>query len=79
MNEKFDIIVVGGGIVGLATAYKLTLMHPNKKVLVLEKEKEADFVRRISWAGLRRVDFLVFAGLPFERSHSIGEDCLVVL
>lgn len=40
MNEKFDIIVVGGGIVGLATAYKLTLMHPNKKVLVLEKEKE---------------------------------------
>lgn len=40
MNENFDVIVVGGGIVGLATAYKLTLMHPNKKILVLEKEKE---------------------------------------
>ncbi len=40
MNEKFDVIIVGGGIVGLATAYKLTTMHPNKKILVLEKEKE---------------------------------------
>jgi L-2-hydroxyglutarate oxidase len=40
MNPEFDVIIVGGGIVGLATAYKLTLMHPNKKILVLEKEKE---------------------------------------
>lgn len=40
MNEKYDVIIVGGGIVGLATAYKLTTMHPNKKILVLEKEKE---------------------------------------
>ncbi|MDZ4664841.1 MAG: L-2-hydroxyglutarate oxidase [Bacteroidota bacterium] len=40
MEQNFDVIVVGGGIVGLATAYKLTLMHPNKKILVLEKEKE---------------------------------------
>lgn len=40
MENNFDIIIVGGGIVGLATAYKLTLQHPNKKVLVLEKEKE---------------------------------------
>jgi L-2-hydroxyglutarate oxidase len=40
MEQNFDIIIIGGGIVGLATAYKLTLQHPNKKVLVLEKEKE---------------------------------------
>lgn len=40
MNQQFDVIVVGGGIVGLATAYKLTQKHPNKKILVLEKEKE---------------------------------------
>ncbi|MBK9283329.1 MAG: L-2-hydroxyglutarate oxidase [Sphingobacteriaceae bacterium] len=43
MNSEFDIIIIGGGIVGLATAYKLTQMHPNKKVLVLEKEKEVAF------------------------------------
>lgn len=40
MEDSFDIIIVGGGIVGLATAYKLTLQHPSKRILVLEKEKE---------------------------------------
>jgi len=40
MSEKFDVIIVGGGIVGLATALKLVTMHPNKTILVLEKEKE---------------------------------------
>lgn len=35
---KYDIVIVGGGIVGLATAFR-TLQHdPSKKVLVLEKE-----------------------------------------
>lgn len=40
MENNFDIIVIGGGIVGLATALKLTTRHPDKKVLVLEKENE---------------------------------------
>lgn len=40
MEQNFDVIIVGGGIVGLATAYKLTLQLPNHKILVLEKEKE---------------------------------------
>ena len=39
-TTNYDIIIVGGGIVGLATAYKLILQHPNKTILVLEKEKE---------------------------------------
>jgi len=37
-NKHYDIIVVGGGIVGLATAYKINLKYPEKKILVLEKE-----------------------------------------
>lgn len=40
MEQHYDIIVVGGGIVGLATAYKLSNYHPDKKILVLEKEKQ---------------------------------------
>ncbi|MFL5752045.1 MAG: L-2-hydroxyglutarate oxidase [Bacteroidia bacterium] len=38
--QKYDIIVVGGGIVGLASAYKINCKYPSKKILVLEKEKE---------------------------------------
>ena len=33
-----DVIVIGGGIVGLATAYRLTERYPNLRVVVLEKE-----------------------------------------
>ncbi|MDI9861318.1 MULTISPECIES: L-2-hydroxyglutarate oxidase [Flectobacillus] len=35
-----DIIVIGGGIVGLATALKIKEQRPDLKVLVLEKETE---------------------------------------
>ncbi|MDI9875295.1 L-2-hydroxyglutarate oxidase [Flectobacillus rivi] len=35
-----DIIVIGGGIVGLATALKIKEQRPELKVLVLEKETE---------------------------------------
>ncbi|MCE9561847.1 MAG: L-2-hydroxyglutarate oxidase [Planctomycetes bacterium] len=34
----FDLVVVGGGIVGLATAYQFTQRFPGKHVAVLEKE-----------------------------------------
>ncbi len=42
MNGRtdFDIIVIGGGIVGLASAYKITLSHPDTRIAVLEKEEK---------------------------------------
>ncbi len=39
-NIDYDIIIVGGGIVGLAAAYKINTRYPSKRILVLEKEKE---------------------------------------
>ena len=39
MNKNFDIIVVGGGLVGLSTAFKIQEKFPAKRILLLEKEK----------------------------------------
>ncbi|MGF1634284.1 MAG: L-2-hydroxyglutarate oxidase [Phycisphaerae bacterium] len=36
--RQADILIIGGGIVGLATAYQLTRRHPDRTVIVLEKE-----------------------------------------
>ncbi|MEW6125939.1 MAG: L-2-hydroxyglutarate oxidase [Acidobacteriota bacterium] len=33
-----DVIIIGGGIVGLATAYQLLQQYPDKSLLLLEKE-----------------------------------------
>lgn len=37
-GEKYDLIVIGAGIVGLATAWALSRRYPHKKIAVLEKE-----------------------------------------
>lgn len=37
-SEIYDIAIVGGGIVGLGSAYKIQEHYPNKRILVLEKE-----------------------------------------
>lgn len=40
MKKNYDYIIIGGGIIGTATAYKLAQKEPNKSILLLEKEKE---------------------------------------
>jgi len=39
-KTDFDIVVIGGGIVGLASAYKIQCSHPGISVAVLEKEEQ---------------------------------------
>jgi L-2-hydroxyglutarate oxidase len=36
---KYDTIVIGSGLVGLSVAYNLKLKNPDRKILILEKEK----------------------------------------
>jgi L-2-hydroxyglutarate oxidase LhgO len=38
MSPQFDLTIIGGGIVGLATALELTKRYPQYKLAVLEKE-----------------------------------------
>jgi (S)-2-hydroxyglutarate dehydrogenase len=38
MANSFDITIIGGGIVGLATALELTKRYPQRKLAILEKE-----------------------------------------
>uniref|UniRef100_A0A8R1HW95 L-2-hydroxyglutarate dehydrogenase, mitochondrial n=1 Tax=Caenorhabditis japonica TaxID=281687 RepID=A0A8R1HW95_CAEJA len=37
---KYDLVIVGGGIVGCATARQLLIERPNLKIALIEKEKE---------------------------------------
>ena len=39
MEKAFDIAIIGGGIVGAATMYKLQQHNPKLRILLLEKEK----------------------------------------
>ncbi len=43
MSDVYDLVVIGGGIVGLATAWQFQRRFPERKVVVLEKEAELAF------------------------------------
>lgn len=40
MTKPFDVAIIGGGIVGLATTYRLLAARPSLRLIVLEKEPE---------------------------------------
>jgi L-2-hydroxyglutarate oxidase len=40
MASQYDLTIIGGGILGLATALKVTAAHPQVRLLLLEKEAQ---------------------------------------
>ncbi len=43
LQTMYDFLIVGGGIVGLSTAKQLQERHPDKKILLVEKEDQLAF------------------------------------
>ena len=65
-----DIVIVGGGIVGLATAYHLTEKYPNKKILVLEKEDEVAHHQTGNNSGV------IHSGLYYKPGSLKAKNCI---
>lgn len=42
-KSNFDLVVVGGGIVGVASAREILIRHPTLKVAIVEKESKLAF------------------------------------
>lgn len=40
MTKTSDVLIIGAGIVGLATAYQLQRQHPHLKIAIVEKEEK---------------------------------------
>jgi L-2-hydroxyglutarate oxidase len=40
VSERYDVAIIGGGIVGLATAYRLLEARPGLRIAILEKERD---------------------------------------
>ena len=71
MNESFgfDIAVVGGGIVGLASAYKITLAHPDISIAVLEKED------KVAAHQTGRNSGVIHSGLYYQPGSNKAKTC----
>lgn len=64
MHNKYDIIIVGGGISGLYSAYKILKMAPETKLLVLERYKK-------NWLG-GRLSNEMFQGVQVVTGAGVG-------
>lgn len=65
-----DIAIVGGGIVGLATAYYLTQKFEDKKIVVLEKEPELAFHQTGNNSGV------IHSGLYYKPGSLKAKNCI---
>ena len=67
---KYDISVIGGGIVGLATAYKLQINYPYLNIVVLEKENELAFHQTGRNSGV------IHSGLYYKPGSFRAKNCV---
>ena len=67
--QIFDYVVIGGGIVGAATAYKLSLKFPDKRIGIIEKEPELGAHQTGRNSGV------IHSGIYYSPGSSKAENC----
>ncbi len=69
-SRTFDIVVIGGGCVGLASAYKLNLKYPHLKIAVLEKES------RVAAHQTGRNSGVIHSGIYYKPGSYKARNCV---
>lgn len=69
-NIQFDIAIVGGGIVGLATAYQIQKEFPILNIVIFEKEKELAFHQTGRNSGV------IHSGLYYKNGSLKAKNCV---
>lgn len=69
MNKIYDYAIIGGGIVGLSTAYKLSLKFPQASILLFEKEEELSAHQTGNNSGV------IHSGLYYTPGSLKAENC----
>jgi L-2-hydroxyglutarate oxidase len=67
----FDLLVIGGGIVGLATAYQAQSQYPDLKICLLEKESA------VAQHQTGRNSGVIHSGIYYKPGSYKAENCLV--
>lgn len=67
---SFDIAIIGGGCVGLATAYKINSRYPHLKIAVLEKED------RVSAHQTGRNSGVIHSGIYYKPGSYKAKNCV---
>ena len=68
--QSYDVGIVGGGIVGLATAFQLQSKFPHLRIVVFEKEKELAFHQTGRNSGV------IHSGLYYNKGSFRAKNCV---
>ena len=69
-QKIYDVTIIGGGIVGVATAYKIQLKYPHLKILLIEKERQLAAHQTGNNSGV------IHSGLYYKPGSSKAKNCI---
>lgn len=67
---NYDVIIIGAGLVGLATAFKIKVGNPHRKVLVIEKEADISMHQSGHNSGV------IHSGIYYKPNSEKARNCI---